>query len=56
MVKATIYLTDMQDFAAVNAVYGQYFDANPPARATVAVAALPRNVSVEIDAVAIVPE
>jgi 2-iminobutanoate/2-iminopropanoate deaminase len=56
VVKTTIYLTNLQDFAAVNEVYGQYFDANPPARATVQVAALPRNVQVEIDAVAIVQE
>jgi 2-iminobutanoate/2-iminopropanoate deaminase len=55
VVKTTVYLTNLQDFAAVNEVYGQYFDANPPARATVQVAALPRNVQVEIDAVAIVP-
>ena len=52
LVKTTIYLTDMSDFAAVNQVYGQYFTAVKPARATVAVAALPRGARVEIEAVA----
>ncbi len=52
VVKTTIYLIDLNDFAAVNAVYAQYFPNNPPARATVQVAALPRGVAVEIDAVA----
>ncbi len=52
VVKTTIYLTDLNDFASVNAVYGSYFPGNPPARATVQVAALPRGVSVEIDAIA----
>lgn len=52
LVKTTIYLTDMADFAAVNQVYGQYFLAIKPARATVAVAALPRGARVEIEAVA----
>ena len=52
LVKTTIYLTDMADFAAVNQVYGQYFTAVKPARATVAVAALPRGARVEIEAVA----
>ncbi|MCE1226755.1 MAG: RidA family protein [Geobacteraceae bacterium] len=52
LVKTTIYLTDMADFAAVNQVYGQYFSTIKPARATVAVAALPRGARVEIEAVA----
>ena len=52
LVKTTIYLTDMSDFAAVNQVYGQYFTNIKPARATVAVAALPRGARVEIEAVA----
>ena len=52
LVKTTIYLTDMSDFAAVNQVYGRYFSAIKPARATVAVAALPRGARVEIEAVA----
>ena|SRR5690242_6098807 len=53
VVKTTIYLTDLQDFAAVNEVYGRYFPETPPARATVGVAALPRGVQVEIDAIAV---
>jgi 2-iminobutanoate/2-iminopropanoate deaminase len=53
VVKTTIYLTDLQDFGAVNEIYGRYFPETPPARATVGVAALPRGVQVEIDAIAI---
>jgi 2-iminobutanoate/2-iminopropanoate deaminase len=53
VVKATIYLTDMQDFAVVNQVYGEYFPAAKPARATVAVAGLPRGVKIEIDMIAL---
>lgn len=52
VVKTTIYLIDLNDFASVNTAYGRYFPENPPARATVQVAALPRGVSVEIDALA----
>ena len=52
VVKTTIFLIDMHDFAAVNAVYERAFGAAKPARSTVAVAGLPRNVRVEIDAVA----
>jgi 2-iminobutanoate/2-iminopropanoate deaminase len=48
-VKATVYLKDMGDFAAMNEVYGRYFSANPPARSTVEAARLPRDVRVEID-------
>ncbi len=54
VVKVTIFLTDMSDFAAVNEIYGRYFEGlTPPARATVAVRTLPRNVDVEIDCVAL---
>lgn len=54
VVKTTIFLIDMNDFAAVNAVYGESFeDAPKPARSTVAVAALPRGARVEIEAVAL---
>jgi 2-iminobutanoate/2-iminopropanoate deaminase len=53
IVKTTIYLADMNDFATVNEVYATYFDAAPPARATVQVARLPKDVKVEIDAVAV---
>ncbi len=52
VVKCTIYLADLADFAAVNEVYGRYFLANPPARATIQVAALPKGAHVEIDAIA----
>ena len=52
--KTTIFLTDLQDFAAVNEVYGRYVGPNPPARATIQVAGLPRGASVEIEAVAVV--
>ena len=52
VVKTTIYLVDMNDFAAVNTVYAKAFDASKPARSTVAVAALPKGALVEIDAIA----
>jgi 2-iminobutanoate/2-iminopropanoate deaminase len=52
VVRCTIYLTDLKAFAEVNEVYGRYFTAPPPARATVQVAALPRGAAVEIDAIA----
>lgn len=52
VVKTTIYLADMADFAAVNEVYGTYFPTCSPARATIQVAALPRGARVEIDAIA----
>ncbi len=54
IVKTTIFLADMNDFAAVNAVYGEYFGSEPPARSTVQVARLPRDVRVEIEAIALV--
>ena len=53
VVKTTIYLVDMADFAAVNEVYASYLEGEPPARATVQVAALPKAARVEIDAVAV---
>lgn len=53
VVKTTIFLADMADFAAVNAIYGERFPSDPPARSTVAAAGLPRNVRVEIDAIAV---
>lgn len=52
IVKTTIFLRDMNDFAAVNEVYGSYFDSNFPARETVAVSGLPKNVNVEISVTA----
>lgn len=54
VVKTTIFLADMRDFAAVNEIYAEHFPTEPPARATVAAAGLPRAARVEIDAIAIV--
>lgn len=53
VVKTTVFLADMNDFAAMNEVYGRYFTHNPPARATVEAARLPRDARVEIEAVAL---
>ncbi len=52
VVKTTVYLRDMDDFPAMNEIYGEFFPQQPPARATVAARTLPKNVAVEIDAVA----
>jgi 2-iminobutanoate/2-iminopropanoate deaminase len=52
IVKATVYLADINDFATVNEIYATYFADNPPARAAFAVAALPKGARVEIEAVA----
>lgn len=54
VLKTTIFLKDMSDFAKVNEIYGRYFSAEPPARATVEAARLPRDVRVEIEAIAAV--
>jgi 2-iminobutanoate/2-iminopropanoate deaminase len=54
VVRTTIFLADLADFARVNEVYARHFPSLPPARATVQVAALPRGARVEIDAVAVV--
>ena len=54
VVKVTAYLTDIKDFPEFNEVYGQYFSQDPPARATVGVAALPKGARVEVDCVALV--
>ena len=53
VVRTTIFLADMNDFAAVNAVYGEHFPTDPPARATVQAARLPKDARVEIDCIAI---
>ena len=53
VVKTTVYLRAMNDFAAMNEVYGQFFKTDPPARATVAVSGLPKDVMVEIDVIAV---
>lgn len=55
VVKTTVYLKNLADFVHMNETYAKYFSSNPPARATVEVARLPRDVSVEIDAIAVVP-
>jgi len=52
ILKCTIYLADMSDFSSVNEVYGTFFETDPPARETVAVKALPKNVLVEISCIA----
>jgi 2-iminobutanoate/2-iminopropanoate deaminase len=54
IVKTTVFLADMNDFTAMNEVYGKYFGQNPPARATVQAARLPRDAKVEIEAIAVV--
>jgi 2-iminobutanoate/2-iminopropanoate deaminase len=53
VVRATVFLADMSEFAAMNEVYGRYFRAQPPARSTVQVSRLPRDVRVEIDVIAL---
>ena len=54
VVKTTVFLADMGDFAAMNEVYGRYFEFESPARSTVEAARLPRDARVEIDAIALV--
>jgi 2-iminobutanoate/2-iminopropanoate deaminase len=54
VVKTTVFLKNMDDFARMNEIYGQYFPDNPPARSTVEVARLPRDAMVEIEVVALV--
>ena len=53
VVKTTVFLADMNDFTAMNEVYGRYFTAHPPARSAVQVSRLPRDVRVEIDLIAL---
>ncbi|MFZ5879410.1 MAG: RidA family protein [Chloroflexota bacterium] len=53
VIKTTVFLKDMADFAAMNAIYAEYFPENPPARSTVAVAGLPKGGLVEIEVVAL---
>ena len=52
VVKTTVFLADMNDFGAMNAVYAEFFPSNPPARSTFAVGKLPRNALVEIECIA----
>lgn len=54
IVKVVIFLRDMNDFAAMNEVYGTYFPSNPPARSAVQVARLPKDAIIEIEAIALV--
>jgi 2-iminobutanoate/2-iminopropanoate deaminase len=56
VVKCTCFLKDMNDFAAMNEVYGEFFASEPPARSAVEVARLPKDVLIEIEAVAWLPE
>lgn len=55
VVKTTVFLRDMNDFARMNAIYGEFFTENPPVRTTVQVSGLPKNVVVEIECVALLP-
>jgi 2-iminobutanoate/2-iminopropanoate deaminase len=55
VIKTTVFLQDMAEFAAMNGVYGRYFPTNPPARSTVQVAGLPLGGRVEIEVIAVVP-
>jgi 2-iminobutanoate/2-iminopropanoate deaminase len=54
VVRATVFLKNMSDFAAMNEVYGKHFHTSPPARSTVEVARLPKDVLVEIDVIALI--
>ncbi|GAB4541716.1 MAG: RidA family protein [Anaerolineales bacterium] len=54
VMKTTVFLKDMGDFAKVNAVYAEFFNENPPARSAVAVASLPKGAAIEIEAVAFI--
>jgi 2-iminobutanoate/2-iminopropanoate deaminase len=56
VVKSTVFLVDMSDFTAMNAVYGRFFPDPPPARSTIGVAALPKGARVEIEVVAARPD
>ena len=56
VVKTTVFLADMKEFAAMNEVYGRFFTSEPPARATVAAAGLPKDARVEIEAIALLSE
>jgi len=54
IVKTTVFLRNMSDFAEMNAVYSTFFESSPPARSTIEAARLPRDVSVEIDCIAVI--
>ncbi|WP_319586124.1 RidA family protein [uncultured Desulfobulbus sp.] len=53
VVKTTVFLADMNDFASMNAVYSKYFNIDPPARSTIQVSRLPKDVNVEIEVIAL---
>ncbi|UCD50027.1 MAG: RidA family protein [Phycisphaerales bacterium] len=53
VVRTTVYMTDMEEYAKINKIYGEYFGDNPPARAAVQVANLPKYVRVEISCIAV---
>ena len=53
IVKCSIFIKDMNDFSKINAVYGEYFESDPPARETVEVSRLPKDVNVEISCIAV---
>jgi 2-iminobutanoate/2-iminopropanoate deaminase len=55
VVRTTVYLADMNEFAAMNEIYSRYIVDPPPARATVQVARLPRDVKIEVDCIAVIP-
>jgi 2-iminobutanoate/2-iminopropanoate deaminase len=55
VVKTTVFLTDLNDFAAMNSVYSEFFPEAPPARSTIQVAALPKGAKIEIEAIALKP-
>ena len=56
VVRTTVFLTDLQDFEAMNEIYSRYFSNVAPARSTVQVSALPKSAMIEIDAIAIIPK
>jgi 2-iminobutanoate/2-iminopropanoate deaminase len=56
VVKTTVFMADLTEFPRMNAVYAEFFDAAPPARSTVEVAALPKGARVEIEAIAALPD
>ena len=54
IVRTTVFLRNMNDFAEMNSVYGEYFKTDPPARSTIQAARLPRDVAIEIDCIAVI--
>jgi len=55
VVKTTVFMKNLKDFAAMNAVYQEYFQENPPARTTIEIVGLPRDAIIEIEAIAVIP-